>query len=209
MRGALMQLSQRQERIIQIVKEQEPITGDLIADAIGLTKSTLRSDFAILTKTGILDAKPKVGYIYRGMNTPSFLKDTLSQTKVQEIMSQPVVVHPDMTIQDAVVELFMHDSGSLYVCENGETRLIGVVSRKDLLQGLAMGQSPDTLIALIMTRMPNIVTILGEQTVMQAAQLIVRHEVDSLPVLDSDESVLGKISKTNIVNLVVEMTGED
>ena len=197
-----MQLSQRQERIIQIVKEQEPITGDLIADAIGLTKSTLRSDFAILTKTGILDAKPKVGYIYRGMNTPSFLKDTLSQTKVQEIMSQPVVVHPDMTIQDAVVELFMHDSGSLYVCENGETRLIGVVSRKDLLQGLAMGQSPDTLIVLIMT-------ILGEQTVMQAAQLIVRHEVDSLPVLDSDESVLGKISKTNIVNLVVEMTGED
>ena len=58
-----MKLSARQKEIIAIVKDHEPISGGEIAKKLGLTRSTLRSDFAILTMTGILDARPRVGYI--------------------------------------------------------------------------------------------------------------------------------------------------
>lgn len=63
-----MELSERQKTIVEIVKANEPISGDKIAESLGLTKPTLRSDLAVLTMTGVLDARPKVGYIYSGLS---------------------------------------------------------------------------------------------------------------------------------------------
>lgn len=60
-----MELTERQKQIIEIVKNNEPISGDNIASELNLSKSTLRSDLAVLTMIGILDARPKVGYIFR------------------------------------------------------------------------------------------------------------------------------------------------
>lgn len=59
-----MELTERQKRIIQIVKENEPISADNIAKHLYLSKPTLRTDLTILTMTGILDARPKVGYFF-------------------------------------------------------------------------------------------------------------------------------------------------
>ncbi|HEO2058975.1 TPA: HTH domain-containing protein, partial [Streptococcus agalactiae] len=41
-----MQLNQRQERIIDIIKQFQPITGELIAEKLGVTRAALRSDLA-------------------------------------------------------------------------------------------------------------------------------------------------------------------
>ena len=40
---------------------------------------------------------------------------------------------------------------------------------------------------MIMTRMPNIVTITPEETILTAGTLLGRHEVDTLPVVDPQE----------------------
>ena len=40
---------------------------------LNVTRATLRSDLAILTMTGILDARPKVGYFYSGINGASLV----------------------------------------------------------------------------------------------------------------------------------------
>lgn len=47
-----MELTHRQEQIIEIVKENGPITGENIADRLNLTRATLRPDLAILTMAG-------------------------------------------------------------------------------------------------------------------------------------------------------------
>ncbi|HEX6922967.1 MAG TPA: helix-turn-helix domain-containing protein, partial [Bacillales bacterium] len=62
----MIELSNRQEHILQIVKDEGPITGEQIAEELGLTRATLRPDLAILTMAGFLDAKPRVGYYYSG-----------------------------------------------------------------------------------------------------------------------------------------------
>ena len=64
----IIQLNERQLKIIDIVKENEPITSESIASSLNVTRATLRSDLAILTMTGILDARPKVGYFYSGVS---------------------------------------------------------------------------------------------------------------------------------------------
>ncbi|GAA3321760.1 hypothetical protein GCM10020331_038920 [Ectobacillus funiculus] len=61
-----IELNKRQEQIIQIVKDNGPITGEAIADQLNLTRATLRPDLAILTMAGYLDARPRVGYFYTG-----------------------------------------------------------------------------------------------------------------------------------------------
>ncbi|HHW92151.1 MAG TPA: HTH domain-containing protein, partial [Firmicutes bacterium] len=50
-----MQLTLRQKRIIEIVKEKGPITSEQIAAELSLTRATLRPDLAILTMVGILE----------------------------------------------------------------------------------------------------------------------------------------------------------
>lgn len=201
-----MNLTARQKEIITIVQEREPISADMIAAQLDLSKSTLRSDLAVLTMIGILEARPKVGYIYSGLNFDPLMSDELFNAKVEDLMSAPLIVKQDISIQDGVTNLFMYDSGTLYVVDDND-KLIGIASRKDILRFLINGTSTDsTPIALVMTRMPNIVVISPDTTILSAARLLQRHEIDSLPVIESDESlrVVGKVSKTSILNHYIQ-----
>ena len=48
-----MKFSDRQTEIIEIVKEKGPITGDDIAEILGLSRATIRSDLSVLTMINI------------------------------------------------------------------------------------------------------------------------------------------------------------
>ncbi|RYD04099.1 hypothetical protein N752_16080 [Desulforamulus aquiferis] len=54
-----MELSKRQETILEIVKKNGPITGEQIAEQLNLTRATLRPDLSILTMAGLLEARPR------------------------------------------------------------------------------------------------------------------------------------------------------
>lgn len=205
-----MELSERQKEIIEIVKQQEPISGDNIAEALALSKSTLRSDLAVLTMIGILDARPKVGYIYSGLNFEPLIQDRLASLTVKDRMAPPVIINQETTIQDAITTLFMYDAGTLVVADQATNDMVGIVSRKDLLRSMVMGNNQEAAVALIMTRMPNIYVTYPKMPILKAAELISRHEVDTLPVVKSKNSkeVIGKISKTILVNLLIEVGNE-
>ncbi|MBC1435852.1 helix-turn-helix transcriptional regulator [Paenilisteria rocourtiae] len=197
-----IKLSARQLAIIEFVKEHEPATGDQIARSLELTRATIRADLSILTMTGILDARPKVGYFYSGLDLNPTIYEDIRQLQVEAIMTTPVFVTKETSIHDAIVTLFLEDTGSLYVIES--SALIGIVSRKDLLKGaLADTDKKATPIATIMTRMPNILTVTKNDTALYAAQQLVIHQIDSLPVMDAEKAI-GKVSKTRLVQLFVD-----
>ncbi|MBC1969154.1 helix-turn-helix transcriptional regulator [Listeria marthii] len=197
-----IELSPRQHQIVAYVRANEPATGDSIAAHLKLTRATIRADLSILTMTGILDARPKVGYFYSGLENNPIHFDEIRQLKVADIMTQPFFAKKETSVYDAIVMLFMEDIGSLYVVD--EDRLVGLVSRKDLLKGaLADADTKATPIATVMTRMPNLVTVSKDDTVLHAAEQLVFHQIDSLPVLENAK-VVGKISKTRITALFVD-----
>lgn len=205
-----MKLTDRQIKIIEIVKENEPISGDNIAKTLGLSRATLRSDFSVLTMTGILDARPKVGYFYSGQDSKPLLFEELYGIPVKELMIPPILVDQDLSVYDAVTSLFMYDVGSLYV-KNNNQELLGVISRKDFLRFLIGNANAEkTPVTMIMTRMPNIFTITPEWTVLEAGNLLMQHQVDSLPVLESEQSkrVIGKLTKTRIMHHFIQ-SGND
>ena len=202
-----MELSERQNQIIEIVKNNEPISADNIAAELDLSKSTLRSDLAVLTMIGILDARPKVGYIYSGLEFEPLIQEKLANLVVRDIMAPSVIITQDTTVQDAVTTLFMYDVGTLFVVEKVSNEMMGVISRKDLLRSLVMGNNQDVTVALIMTRMPNIYVTYPDVPIIQAAKSISLHEIDTLPVVEREDSkkIIGKISKTALVNLLIEV----
>ena len=209
----IIQLNQRQQKIIEIVKENQPITSENIASMLNVTRATLRSDLAILTMTGILDARPKLGYFYTGVSQINLLGNDIKEKKVEDMMGMPVVVKKDVSLYDVIVEMFLSDVGSIFIIDDQEN-LCGVVSRKDLLKatigGLDINKMP---IGMVMTRTPNVVTVEREDSIVLAARKIIEHEIDSIPVVDTDKDnhtmkVIGRISKTNITKLFLEIAGE-
>ena len=201
-----MDFSERQLKIISIVKQREPISGEEIAGILKVARATLRNDLAILTMVGVLDAKPKVGYFYAGQMPQPLIFKKLFDKKVEKLMGTPMMVKYNLSIYDAVVTLFMHDVGSLFIInEDGE--LAGVVSRKDLLRATINNvQLETTPIAVIMTRSPNVVTVTEDMRVLDAGYLIFQHKIDSLPVVSKENplKVVGKITKTTITEYFIQ-----
>lgn len=205
---SIIQLNKRQLKIIDIVKANEPITSENIAATLNVTRATLRSDLAILTMTGILDARPKVGYFYSGVSEINLIGKKIKDKKVKDIMSTPILVKQDISIYEVIVTMFLSDVGSIFIIDNNEN-LSGIVSRKDLLKATIGGGDINKMpIGMIMTRMPNIVIIEKEEDIILAARKIIEHEVDSIPVVEEVEGhvkVIGRMSKTNITKLFLEL----
>ncbi len=207
-----IQLNDRQLKIIEIVKANEPITGEKVAEKLNVTRATLRSDLVVLTMTGILDARPKVGYFYVGEGDFSNENNLMKQMKVSDVMGVPLTARQSDTVYDVIVNIFLEDSGGVFIIDDNDY-LCGVVSRKDLLKA-TMGNNDikKDPIGLAMTRVPNIATVLEDEYICDAAKKLVKREVDSLPVVryvngDSQKmKIVGKISKTLITRLFVEMT---
>ncbi|NLW90524.1 MAG: helix-turn-helix transcriptional regulator [Syntrophomonadaceae bacterium] len=208
-----MELNERQEKILAIVKTEGPITGEKIAEILNVTRAALRPDLAVLTMSGFLEAKPRVGYSFRTEGAGSEIRRALNQYRVRDIQSLPVILKENTSVYDAIVTLFVEDTGSVYIVgEDGY--LSGLVSRKDCLK-TTLGQADihKMPISIIMTRMPNIIIANLDDTVVEVVRKIVEHEVDSLPVVkcfldqagEEKLEVVGKISKTNIARLFLDL----
>lgn len=200
-----MKLSERQEKIIKIVKEYQPVSGEKVSDLLDVSRATLRSDLSFLTLVGILQATPKIGYTYSGSDLEKFFFFKTFNTKVNEIMMPPLMVNQDTSIRDAITTLFMYDVGSLYV--TGEEKLLlGVLSRKDLLRASLNTNIDQTPVAVCMTRVPHIKVCNKDMDILEAASILQDFEVDSLPVVDdeNERKVIGKITKTRILNFIIQ-----
>lgn len=208
-----MELNERQERILEIVKELGPITGEKIADLLCVTRAALRPDLAVLTMSGFLEAKPRVGYTFKNEAVDNEIKRVLHQYRVGDVQSMPVVLKESCSIYDAIVTLFVEDTGTIFIIDDNNY-LTGVVSRKDFLK-TTLGQADihKMPVSVIMTRMPNVITTAMDETVVEAVKKIVEQEIDSLPVVkfhlgaDGEErpEVIGKITKTNIARLFLDL----
>ncbi|SOC38597.1 helix-turn-helix transcriptional regulator [Salinicoccus kekensis] len=203
-----MELNSRQEKILKIVKQHGPITGSKIAEQLSLTRATLRPDLAILTMSGYLDARPRVGYFYTGKEPEEILTTKIRNILVRDVQSLPILIKEDTSIYEAIVKMFLEDVGTLYAIDD-DRELVGVISRKDLLKG-TMGKNDieKTPVSIIMTRKPHITTCYPNDLLIYAANQLIEKQIDSIPVIDKEdgkEVVIGRITKTNITRVFVNL----
>ena len=196
-----MTLTERQKEIIDIVKKYQPITGKEIGERLYLTRSALRTDFSILTGMKILESKPKIGYSYI---------EKKDSEKVKDIMGPSITVDTNLSVYETILNIFSKDVGTIFITE--QDSLVGVVSRKDLLK-IAIGRTDIEKIPIniIMTRMPNIIYAEENETILESVKKLIKHQIDSLPVVRIEEKngkkiyhTVGRLTKTNITKLFME-----
>jgi DeoR family transcriptional regulator, catabolite repression regulator len=209
-----IELNQRQEKILTIVKENGPITGEHIADQLNLTRATLRPDLAILTMAGFLEARPRVGYFYTGKNGSQLLSEKVKKIRVHEYDSLPVVVNASDSVYNAICTMFLEDVGTLFVI-NEDKHLVGVLSRKDLLRA-SMGQQEinQVPVNIIMTRMPNVTVCQKEDLLIDVAVKLIEKQIDSIPVVKKTSKedvfeVIGRVTKTNMTKALVDIACDE
>ncbi len=208
-RWGIIELTERQKKIIGIVKKSGPITSSQIADRLQLTRATLRPDLAILTMANILDAKPRVGYFFStgGYNFRS-LKELYS-IKVDEIKAVPVVASDQTSVYDVIVMLFTEDVDTVFI-RNDDNLLSGLVSKKDLLKITIGDTDPVSIpVSVIMTRIQHLQVCFSGDTLYQAASKMMEYSIDTLPVVETtgegrDYKILGRISRDSILRAIVD-----
>lgn len=207
-----IELNKRQETILQIVKENGPITGEHIAEKLSLTRATLRPDLAILTMSGYLEARPRVGYFYTGKTGSQVLSEQLKKLQVKDFQSIPIVVNENVSVYDAIVTMFLEDVGTLFVVDENAI-LAGVLSRKDLLRASIGKQELSSIpVNIIMTRMPNITVCRNDDLIVDVAGSLIEKQIDALPVIKDSEKgfeVTGRITKTNMAKILVRLAEND
>lgn len=202
-----MYLTKRQKQIIELTKEQSPMTSEQIAEKLNLHVPTIRGDLRLLTAIEILKSRPKVGYEFSEMPKSGLNFEELYDNNISEILKTPTFVQENTTLQECVNILFLKDSGSLYVIDDNKN-LLGLISRKDLLSVTVNNADTDSMVAsMVMTRMPNLVTVTADMSIIEVGELLYKHEVDSLPVTKKDDprQVIGKITKNRIFQYFIEL----
>ncbi|EUB42437.1 helix-turn-helix transcriptional regulator [Fusobacterium sp. CM1] len=189
-----MDLTERQKKILVMLKEKSLLSGDEIAQNLNITKSALRTDFSILTTLKLITSKQNKGYSYN---------DKCTTIKVRDCMSPQNSIDIRTSVYDAIIHLFNYDLGTLVVVEN--EKLVGIISRKDLLKATLNKKNIEkTPVSMIMTRMPNIVHCFEDDNIIEAIEKLIKHEIDSLPVLRKEKgklSLVGRFTKTNVTKL--------
>lgn len=205
-----MELTNRQQEIIEMTKQTSPLTSDQIAKELNLSVPTIRADLRLLTAVGILDSRPKVGYEYAGMKASQLNYDELYNKEINGIIKKATFVEPSTSLQECINSLFLKDTGSLYVVDENK-ELLGLISRKDLLAVTVNNHDTSTMSAsMVMTRMPNLITVTPTMTIKEVGQQLLTHEVDSLPVVDekNPRHVIGKISKNRIFQYFIDKSAK-
>ena len=116
---------------------------------------------------------------------------------VREIMSKDVrVVRPDTTAQEIVAMMNKFDIGSVIVVQ-GE-RPIGIITTRDILVRLVeQCLAPGVLTAKQIMTSP-LVTISESATIEEAARLMAKKKIKTLPVMDNNR-LSGVVTFTDIV----------
>ena len=113
--------------------------------------------------------------------------------QVRDVMTRRVeVIPPDATLEDAAEKMKSLDVGPLPVCD-GE-RLVGMITDRDItVRATAEGLDPkQTRVREVMSK--ELITIMEDQDVEEAAKLMQSKQIRRIPVLSRDKRLVGMLS---------------
>ena len=130
---------------------------------------------------------------------------------LRDVMSSPVVtVAPDAHLKDVAATLVERGINAVPVVEEGD-RLVGIVTEADLLTleaaltpgarpgSLAAGKGPPHTAGEVMSR--SVYTLTEDTDATDAARLMLRHRLKSVPVVAGDR-VVGIVARRDLLRLV-------
>jgi IMP dehydrogenase len=134
-----------------------------------------------------------IGVIHKNMS----IEDQAAQVKMvkraeNSMIFEPITILKDQTVGDAQHLMNHNKIGGIPVVD-AENHLIGIVTNRDL----RFQRIPDTPIAKVMTY-KNLITTSQDTTLAEAAEILQKHKIEKLPVIDAQGKLKGLITYKDI-----------
>jgi CBS domain-containing protein len=110
-------------------------------------------------------------------------------------------VKPDDTVFEALRMMADKDVGALLVMQND--KMVGIISERDYARKIILfgKASKDTPVREIMSS--KVIVIYAGQTTEEAMDLMTRHRIRHLPVIDENNEVVGVISMSDVLRNII------
>lgn len=126
--------------------------------------------------------------------------------RAEQLMTQPIVkCHANDTLDIAAQLMWDHDCGAIVVVRS-DGRLAGMLTDRDICMAAHHASRPlnEILVNTAMAQHP--VFAFPRQTISQVEQLMAKHQVHRVPIVDEEHRPIGLISMTD---LAIESTQPD
>jgi IMP dehydrogenase len=134
-----------------------------------------------------------IGVIHKNMSIEEQAKQVKAVKRAENgMILDPISITPDKTVADALGLMSEYKIGGIPVV-NGENLLVGIVTNRDLRFEKAM----DKKIEEVMTK-DNLVTTKISTDLDDAAEILQKHKIEKLPVVDSNYKLVGLITYKDI-----------
>ncbi|RXQ96119.1 IMP dehydrogenase [Ancylomarina salipaludis] len=134
-----------------------------------------------------------IGVIHKNMSIAAQAKQVLTVKRAENgMIYDPITIAPNKTVKDALALMKEYKIGGIPVVDEKRV-LLGIVTNRDLRFELQMNKA----ISEVMT-FENIVTTNSGTDLDQAAAILQSHKIEKLPVVDSDNKLIGLITYKDI-----------
>jgi len=134
-----------------------------------------------------------MGVIHKNMSIEEQVKQVRKVKRAENIMIlDPITIRKDGTIADALMLMQEYKIGGIPVVDD-DRKLIGIVTNRDLRFETSLSKP----VSEIMTR-DKIITTTKKTDLVKAADILQRHKIEKLPVVDGDDRLIGLITYKDI-----------
>ena len=123
---------------------------------------------------------------------------------IKEVMTpEPACCGPDASLREVASLMVQHDCGEIPVIENAQSRRpIGVITDRDIVcRTVAEGRNPLEMTAgECMTSA--VVTVTSDQSIEDCCDIMERHQIRRVPVVDAQGGCCGIVSQADIARRV-------
>lgn len=134
-----------------------------------------------------------IGVIHKNMSIREQAKQVKAVKRAENgMISNPVTISPRATVTNALALMAEYKIGGIPVVDD-EGYLVGIVTNRDL----RFQRNHATLIDHVMTKQ-NLITISRFTNLEAAADILQQHKIEKLPVVDSDNKLVGLLTYKDI-----------
>lgn len=139
-----------------------------------------------------------IGVLHKNMNIDNQAAEAKKVKRSESgMILEPVTLNQDATVGDALQLMKEHSIGGIPVI-NGSTDLVGIVTNRDL----RFEKEHKKPIAEVMTS-ESIITADEQTDLSKAEDILKRHKIEKLPVVDKSNKLIGLITYKDILKIKV------
>jgi IMP dehydrogenase len=135
-----------------------------------------------------------IGIIHRFMTIEDHVDQILRVKRSESVViEQPYAVKPDMTLADMQRLMAQYGVSGLLVEDEG--RLVGIITRRDIM----FEKNGRCKVADLMTK--EVITAKAGTTIEQAKEILHKHRIEKLPLIDGKGKIAGLITGKDILKM--------